>query len=139
MGAGIDLALDLVEERKADYKADNLEYFRPWFFLLTDGEPTDGHAFDAAVERLNTAERRKQITVFAVGVGGDVNWKTLARVSKDRDPVKLQGLDFAKMFEWLSNSLSAVSNSSTHGANDTEVAGNTEQIALPSPRGWAEV
>jgi uncharacterized protein YegL len=39
-----------------------------------------------------------------------------------------QGLRFAELFRWLSNSLKSVSRSKT-----------TERVALPAPTGWAEV
>ena len=41
MGAAIHLALNLVNERKQQYKNYGIAYYRPWIFLVTDGEPTD--------------------------------------------------------------------------------------------------
>lgn len=136
MAAAINLALDELEARKSEYKAEHLEYFRPWLFLLTDGAP-DQDGFDSAVQRLNGAETRKQVTVFGVGVGSSVNWDQLNRLSKERVAVHMDGLAFGEMFKWLSASLSSVSNSSNYGADDSEVANQTQQIALPSPQGWA--
>lgn len=136
MAAAINLALDELESRKSEYKAEHLEYFRPWLFLLTDGGP-NSEGFAAAVQRLNEAEARKQVTVFGVGVGGEVNWDTLNQLSNERVAVHMDGLAFGEMFKWLSASLSSVSNSSNYGANDADVANQTQQIALPSPQGWA--
>ena len=39
MGAAINLALDKLEERKQIYQQAGISYFRPWVFLITDGEP----------------------------------------------------------------------------------------------------
>jgi uncharacterized protein YegL len=60
MGAGIQLALDEIESRKAQYKSEDLEYFRPWLFILTDGAP-DQNGFQPALDRLHRAEARHSI------------------------------------------------------------------------------
>lgn len=145
MAAAINLALDELEARKSEYKTEGLKYYRPWLFLLTDGAPDrrpdapGGDPFDAAVRRLNNAESRKQVTVFGVGVGEGVNWDQLNRLSNERVAVHMDGLAFGEMFRWLSASLSSVSKSANSGASDEDVASKTEQIALPSPQGWATV
>lgn len=137
MAGGINLALDELEARKAQFKAEHLEYFRPWLFLLTDGGPNPT-GFDEAVRRLNQAESEKRVTVFAVGVGEGVNWDTLNKVGKERPPLKLNGLAFAEMFQWLSASLSSVSGSGNFGSDDASHQGQGEQIPLPPP-GWGTV
>lgn len=138
MGAGINLALDEVEARKQQYREADIEYFRPWIFLLTDGSPDRGSVFDSAVARLNEAERQRGVTVFAVGVGHAANFETLRTLSSDRDPLKLEGLKFAEMFSWLSNSMKAVSGSNNSGADESDLQAVTEQIQL-APPGWGAV
>jgi uncharacterized protein YegL len=138
MAAAFDLALDMVEERKSQYRAQGIEYFRPWLFVLTDGAPNRDSDFDAARERLNDAERSKKIAVFGVGVGDAVDFQTLAAISIERPPLALDQTKFSEMFEWLSSSLSAVSESGNYGANDTEVSDSFEAIQL-APPGWGSV
>lgn len=140
MAEGINVALDEVEDRKRAYRADGIETYRPWFFLLTDGAPNPGDEIDVALARLNAAERAKKVTVFPVGVGEQVDWAMLARASAERTPIKLAGLEsFTAMFLWLSASLSTVSSSGNHSADDAAAEQITEQIALPPISGWATV
>ncbi len=137
MGAALDLALDQLLARKQAYKDAGLEYFRPWLFVITDGAPTDQGVFDAAAARVQTVEAQKGVTVFAVGVKG-ADMGTLSKLSGVRQPVVLDGLKFIELFEWLSSSMSIVSQSAP-GSSDTEIAANeaSEQTPLPSPAGWA--
>lgn len=139
MGAAINLALDELAAQKQAYKTAGLEYYRPWLFVLTDGAPTDGAVFSAAATRVKEAEAAKGLSVFAIGVGPHANLVKLKELSARRDPVTLDGLKFKEFFHWLSASLSAASQSGAHGSDDSAIAGKdaTEQIALPTPTGWA--
>jgi uncharacterized protein YegL len=137
MGAAVELGLDQLLARKKTYKEAGLEYFRPWLFVITDGEATDGQTFTAAAARAQEIEAKKGVTVFPIGVAG-ANMTKLAELSSIREPLLLNGLKFIEMFQWLSASMSVVSQSSP-GATDEQIASNEqgEQTALPSPRGWA--
>jgi uncharacterized protein YegL len=124
MGQAVRLGLDLVRSRKALYKQHAIDYFRPWIFLITDGFPTD-RGWESAALDVRAEEDRKGLSFYAVGVAGADSSK-LARFSSKREPLRLKGLAFADLFEWLSKSLSAVSQSRPG-----------EQAPLP-PVGWAE-
>src|ERR1700687_2630946 len=136
MAAGIHLALDIIEDRKYAYKAAGLQYYRPWILLLTDGEPNAADGFDQAVARLNAAEIARGVTVFAVGAGPWVNWQTLARLSVQRSPAPLDGLKYEELFEWLSASLSNVSNSADFARSDEALGAMGDQFRLPPLGGW---
>ncbi|GAA0284695.1 VWA domain-containing protein [Actinomadura nitritigenes] len=129
LGEALDTAMDLVEGRKAEYRAAGLEYYRPWLFVLSDGSPTDGDRFERAVQRLSDMEKAKGATVFAVGIGDTADMTQLARLSQ-RGPARLRGLQFGPMFAWLSASMQQVSNSVAFGPES-----DTTQIPLP-PVGW---
>jgi uncharacterized protein YegL len=127
MGTAIQKALDMVQARKATYRQNGVAYYRPWVFMITDGEPQGEAeaAIQQATARLKADEVNKRVAFFAVGVEG-ANMEKLAEIVT-RAPVKLMGLNFVEMFVWLSKSMEAVSQSRTD-----------EQIALPPP-GWASV
>jgi uncharacterized protein YegL len=127
MGSGILTALDMIQARKAQYKAAGVLYYRPWVFMITDGEP-QGEAEDVvrtATQRIREDEEAKRVAFFAVGVE-NANMTRLSQIVF-RSPVKLLGLNFVEMFVWLSRSAQAV----THSRTD-------EQVALPPP-GWGTV
>lgn len=139
MGSALNLALDQLAQQKQAYKQAGLEYYRPWLFVLTDGEPTDGQVFTAASARVRETEAARGVSVFGIGVGAAANMTQLKELSAQRVPLKLTGLSFREFFSWLSTSLSAASASNAFGSSDTGVAQaeSTEQIPLP-PAGWAQ-
>lgn len=127
MGAAIHRAIDMVEERKQTYKANGIAYYRPWLFLITDGGPTD--EWKSAADRVRAGESAKSFSFFSVGVEG-ANLDTLSQISK-RTPLKLKGLRFRDLFQWLSSSQQSVSKSSP---------GDDVPLENPvTPEGWASV
>ncbi len=128
MAAAIGRALQLVEERKAAYRAYDIGYYRPWIFMVTDGEPQGEppEAVAAAAKALREAEAAKRVAFFAVGVEG-ANLHRLAKISV-RAPLRLKGLNFREMFVWLSRSMQGIAHSRPG-----------DEIALPPPSGWAQL
>lgn len=124
MGEAVRRGLELLRTRKAIYKRRGIDYFRPWLFLITDGHPTDV-GWEGAAGEAREEEGRKGVSMYAVGVEG-ADLQKLARFTDSRPPLKLKGLAFTELFQWLSQSLSAVSQSRPG-----------EQVPLP-PVGWAE-
>lgn len=125
MGEAVRRALALLHDRKEVYKRNGVDYFRPWIFLITDGNPTDS-GWEAVADQVKAEEVRKGALFYAVGVE-NADMKTLARFSDQRAPLKLKGLAFRELFRWLSKSLTAVAQSRPG-----------EQAPLP-PVGWAQV
>jgi uncharacterized protein YegL len=107
MGEAIELALDLLEKRKKDYKDNGIQYYRPWVFLITDGAPTDEWA--NAAQKVRQADLGQKMLFFAVGVQG-ADMSTLTQIAPvGRPPMLLNGLDFKSLFRWLSDSMQKVS------------------------------
>ena len=67
MGGAVHAALDKIQERKAFYKQNGLDYFRPWIFMITDGNPTDDGIWQQAAARSRESEDKKSVAFFAVG------------------------------------------------------------------------
>jgi uncharacterized protein YegL len=109
MGDAVRQGLTLVRQRKELYRQHGLDYFRPWVFLITDGNPTD-FGWEAAAEEVQEEERRKGVSFYVVGVEG-ADLAKLARFSSERQPVRLKGLAFQELFQWLSKSLQSVAQS----------------------------
>lgn len=124
MGSAIHQAIQLIDSRKGEYKANGVSYYRPWVFMITDGGPTD--EWKSAAAAVKEGEASKKFAFFAVGVKG-ANMDVLSQISV-REPLSLDGLRFRDMFRWLSSSLKSVSQSTP----------NTE-VALTPPSGWTSV
>jgi uncharacterized protein YegL len=120
MGEAVDLGLRLLNERKAIYKQNGIDYFRPWMFLITDGSPTDFTRWPQAAEAVKLEESRKGVGFFGVGTDG-ANLEILSKFSKINPPMRLKGLAFKELFVWLSKSLSSISKSRPG-----------EQVSLPA-------
>lgn len=125
LGGALTAGLQLLRERKDMYREAGLQYFRPWVFLITDGEPTD--SYEEAARNVRQADADNGLAFFVVAVER-ANVLKLAEIAPAaRPPLKLRGLQFAELFVWLSQSQQRVSHSRVG-----------DQLALP-PVGWSEV
>jgi uncharacterized protein YegL len=124
MGAAIKQGLDMIKQRKEEYKANGISYYRPWIFLITDGAPTD--EWQSAAALIREGEANRSFAFFAIGVQ-DANMEILKQIAV-REPLKLQGLKFREFFLWLTGTMKRVSDS-TPGT----------PVLLPPPSGWSEV
>lgn len=130
MGEAVVKAASVLEARKQEYKREGLQYFRPWMFLITDGEPTDqgSHFWRDAVRIVHDGESNGRLLFFGVAVGG-ARQETLDQLCAPKRPSKrLKGLNFRELFVWLTRSLKTVS-----------TANPGQGVSLTSTGGWSEL
>lgn len=132
MRGGILKAVELVEARKQEYKRQGVSYYRPWIFMITDGEPTDmrpgGAEWNELIDTLNRGETDRKFAFFPVAVE-PANTDNLQQIRQPAiQPVMLKGTKFVELFKWLEGTVVARARSKPG-----------EQIKVPEPAasGWA--
>lgn len=131
MGEAMNMALDMLENRKNEYKASGVDYYQPWIVLMTDGMPNGNQAeLSRSIQRTCDMIQGRKLTIFPIGISEDADMNVLARFSPKRSPLKLQGLNFREFFAWLSKSVSKVSQSTP---------GDKVQLDVDGIKDWAEL
>lgn len=133
MGEALKLSLDMLDERKEKYKASGVDYYQPWLVFMTDGRPEGGDPalLNEQIARITNLVNNKRLTVFPIAIGESVDMSVLSKISPNRAPLKLKGLNFQEFFTWLSKSVSVVSQSNP---SDTGIKLDVEGI-----KSWAEL
>ena len=127
MGEGVNMALQMLEERKQLYKENGIQYYQPWLVIMTDGENNgDKFEFKKAEDKINTLVKEGKLCVFALAIGKEADIDTLSRLTPKRRPLRLKGLRFKEFVTWLSK---AVSRTSTSKIGDV--------VNLPPCDDWA--
>jgi uncharacterized protein YegL len=126
LGAAVSRGLGLLKQRKEILRANGIKLFRPWIFLITDGEPTDN--WSHLPQLIRAGEESKSFSFFALGVA-KADFNVLKQIAV-REPMKLSGVRFKEFFLWLSASLKNVSRSNP---------GDSVPIPDYKPYGWSEV
>ena len=128
MGEAVNMALDLLDRRKKEYKDKGVDYYQPWMVLMTDGSPNgDPRELTRAIQRTKELVVSKKLTVFPIGIGPAADMEILSQFSPERTPVRLQGVKFREFFSWLSKSVSKTSQS---------MPGEKIDLDLDGIKGW---
>jgi uncharacterized protein YegL len=124
LGQAVTLAADMLEQRKQEYKKAGVSYLKPWLFIISDGIPTD--SWKSAADDLINLEKQGKFTTFPIAVeGADIEIMNSFAI---REAQKLDGIEFKKLFQWISASVRIGS----------QRADDTETISLP-PVDWSTV
>lgn len=127
LGAALHLAIDALEYRVNRYRAAGIAHYRPWLFLITDGRPTDGIAWQLAAQRAQMADLSGNLAMHPIGVA-NADMRLLGELASPlRPPIQLKGLNFRDLFDWMSRSMRHVSLSRIGG----------RQPGLPALGDWA--
>jgi uncharacterized protein YegL len=125
LGEAVNMALNMLDARKAEYKNKGVPYYQPWLVIISDGAPTD--PWQSAAARAQSMANDRKLVAMPVGVSGaDLN--ILSQFS-NRPAKALAGLKFKEFFSWLSASMARVSVSGS----------TTATINLPSTGGWDSI
>lgn len=103
LAGGVNQGLDLLQRRKRQYANNGVPFYRPWAFLITDGQVKD---YQQVATRIREEESQKRVAFFAIGVDG-ADEESLRNISV-RPHKMLAKLKFNDLFLWLSRSLGAI-------------------------------
>jgi uncharacterized protein YegL len=107
MSAGINIAIDELKKRNRFYHENGTPCFKPWIFMITDGEPTDD--IESAKYRIQEEENKGKhgkLKFFALGVS---NYNKDILFSLTKRVIELREANFASIFNWMSESMVAIS------------------------------
>ena len=135
MGAGVNLALDKLEERKNLYKEMGIDYFQPMLVLFSDGAANGNKSvFMNASRRACDLVNDRKLTCLPIAIGVDGDGENQAEVasainclksfSPQNIPKSLNAIKFTELFEWLSKSVNIRSRS------------QVGDIIIPPPTTW---
>ena len=127
MGEGIREALNMLENRKTEYKTYGNQYYQPWLVIMTDGFPTDD--YKGIAQEVSNRVLSKKLSVFPIAIG-DADTNIIEEFSPKRRALRLKGLNFVEFFEWLSQSVVSLSQSNS----EQEFRMNTDALST-----WAEL
>lgn len=128
MGAALNMALDMLEQRKEKYRTVGVDYWQPWLIIMTDGKPQDpndpeGIELKRAARRATEMVKNKKLTVFPIGVNEKADRFALESVSPVFKPLKLINANFSEFFVWLAKSVEQTANSSIGESIKLDVEG----------------
>ena len=130
MGEAALEALDMLEDRKKQYKKNAVTYWQPWLVLMTDGAATDGELalpdkVAIAAEKTCNLIKNNKLNLFTIIIEPGTS-DELEKFCGKLAP--LNGVKFKEFFVWLSQSVAVVSESSP-GTGFT----------LPEPTSWTTI
>ncbi len=121
-------AIIKVNYRKMWYRKTGQPYYRPFVFLITDGDADADQDLEELMFEVNAGVNEKKFIFFPIGVQ-DANMDHLRYIAHpSTPPMKLTGLNFVEFFQWLSNSVGVIAQSK-----------DGDYLQLPNTGSWGQV
>lgn len=132
MGEGINLALDLLDKCKTDYKAKGVDCYQPWLIIMSDGI-NNGSPFELSIaqERIRDLVNRKKLAVYPFGIGKGADLNQLNQLSPKQEAFQLEEAQMEGLFKWFAKSAAQVSSGCIDGYSSPKLE-HYEVV------GWAE-
>lgn len=112
MAEGIQTAIDLVKQRTQMYAQMGTPCHKPWIFMITDGKATsEDQDMIQAAQRIRMEESKGthgHLTFWALGIG---SYDPEQMFSLTNRVMELRDQNFTGIFDWLSESMSTISQS----------------------------
>jgi len=143
MSQGINMAIDLVKQRNRFYNELGTPVYKPWIFMITDGVPDLDDDIDGAILRIQEEETKGsygKLKFFALGVPG-FEKSVLIELTRHQGAnpriMELVNFDFAGIFNWISESMVAISVSRVgEDVKLPRLPENTKRIDPQDTDGW---
>ena len=108
MGEGLLKAAEITNERRRLCNANGVMSFRPWIFMITDGEPTD--SIESAKQELMKLQDSGKLKLWILGIPG-YQKAPLKGLTKDGLILELRDFDLKTALNWAGKSMASVSHS----------------------------
>lgn len=83
----VKTALQMLEDKKQNYKKEGCTYYQPWLVILSDGGqyPENPSGLDNIASEVSNLARNNKLVPFSIGVGNEVFWDDMKKFSKDQN------------------------------------------------------
>ena len=104
----IGKGIERIQGRRKQYRDKEILCYKPWMFIITDGEPTDDD--NGQIQKLISLQRQGELIFWPIAVGDQCNMDFLKQLRDDHVVLKAKDGDYSNVFEFISDSLSMASN-----------------------------
>ena len=108
LGRALDLGNTLIENRTKFYSRHNMDFYKPWLFLISSGMSDETSSLQIAAIKSQEADLAGKLSYFIVGVPG-ANMELLRDIASPfNPPLKMKENCFSDLFVWLISSMHRV-------------------------------